>query len=78
MATLGDVKREREAPVVAVLELTEAELERVFNAAVFDEVAAERASQQALSDVGTAATYTLAEKVRKLHRVRPEKTEPTP
>lgn len=68
MATIGDVKREREAPIVAVLELTEAELRRVFDAAVYDEVSAARASEQALTDVGSAAMYTLAEKVRRLYR----------
>jgi len=73
MATVADVKREREQPIVATLELTEAELKRVFDNAVYDEVAARRASDLVCSDVGEAAMYTLAEKARSAYR-RPEET----
>jgi hypothetical protein len=68
MASVREVKQEREAPIVATLELTEGELRRVFDNAVSDAVAAERASDLALSDVGEAPMWTLIEKVRKLYR----------
>lgn len=68
MASVAEVKREREAPIVAVLELTEGELRRVYESAVADAVLAERATAQALTDVGEASMWTLVEKVRQLYR----------
>lgn len=64
MATVGDVRREREAPIVATLELTEKELHRVMEAATADKVRCDQASDLALSSVGEAAVYTLAEKAQ--------------
>jgi hypothetical protein len=68
MASVRDVRQEREAPIVANLSLTENELRRVFDNAISDAVLAERASAQALTDLGEAAMWTLAEKVRGLYR----------
>ncbi len=72
MATIAQVKREREEPIVATLKLTENELRRVFDAAVHDEVAAQRASDHLMTDVGDAAMYTLGEKVRAVYRGQPD------
>jgi hypothetical protein len=63
MATVAEVKKEREAPTVAV-ELTERELLRVMKAATADEVRCEQASDMALSSIGEPAVYTLAEKLQ--------------
>lgn len=72
MATVADVRREREQPIVAVIELTENELKRAFDSAVYDEVAAQRASDLALTDVGAASVYTLADKLRAAYRTPSE------
>jgi len=68
MATVGEVKREREAPTAATLELTEKELHRVMEAATADKVRCDQASDLALSSVGEAAVYTLAEKAQAAFR----------
>jgi hypothetical protein len=64
MATVKQVREERAAPIAATLELTEKELRRVMEAATADKVRCDQASDLALSSIGEAAVYTLAEKAQ--------------
>jgi len=67
MASQAEVKREHEAPTVSV-ELTERELLRAMKAATADQVRCEQASDLALSSLGEAALYTLAEKLQAAYK----------
>lgn len=65
---MKEVNEERIAPIVVVVELTQNELLRAMKSATHDEVACEKASSAAMTGVGEAAVFTLAEKLQAAYR----------
>jgi len=72
MATVAEVKREREAPLAATIELTGRELHLFMEWATAEKVACDREAAETHAPCGEAAVYTLAEKVQRAFREAPD------